>query len=51
MLNGAFSRGTTPTHIFPLPDSLVISDLDDFSITYRQKNRNILIKDKESVMH
>ena len=47
MLDGAFSRGTTPTHIFPIPEPLTMSDLKDFTITYRQKNKNILIKHME----
>ena len=47
MLDGAFTRGTTPTHIFPLPDILTMSDLKDFTIVYRQKNKNILIKHRQ----
>ena len=47
MLHGAFTRGTTPTHIFPLPDIVTMSDLKDFTIVYRQKNKNILIKHKK----
>ena len=47
MLDGAFSRGTTPTHIFPIPEPLTMSDLKDFTITYRQKNVNIITKHKE----
>lgn len=44
MLDGAFTRGTTPTHIFPIPAPLTAADLADFTIVYRQKNKNILIK-------
>ena len=44
MLDGAFARGTTPTHIFPIPGFLTKSDLADFTIVYRQKNKNVLIK-------
>lgn len=44
MLDGVFARGTTPTHIFPLPGSIRMSDLVDFTIVYRQKNKNILTK-------
>ena len=44
MLDGAFTRGTTPTHIFPIPDPLTAADLVDFTIVYRQKNKNILTK-------
>ena len=44
MLDGAFTRGTTPTHIFPIPEPLTAADLADFTIVYRQKNKNILIK-------
>ena len=47
MLDGAFSRGTTPTHIFPIPEPLTMSDLKDFTITYRQKNKNVLVKHME----
>lgn len=47
MLDGAFGRGTTPTNIFPLPCYMRLSDLEDFTITYRQKNHNVLIKHKE----
>ena len=53
MLDGAFTRGTTPTHIFPIPEPLTMSDLKDFTITYRQKNKNILVKHVEdcSILH
>lgn len=44
MLDGAFTRGTTPTHIFPIPAPLTAADLVDFTIVYRQKNKNILFK-------
>lgn len=47
MLDGAFARGTTPTHIFPIPEPLTMSDLKDFTITYRQKNKNVLVKHME----
>ena len=47
MLDGAFARGTTPTHIFPIPGTLTMSDLLDFTIVYRQKNKNVLIKHRE----
>lgn len=47
MLDGAFGRGTTPTNIFPLPCHIRLSDLEDFTITYRQKNHNVLTKHKE----
>ena len=46
MLHGEFTRGTTPTQIFPLPGDLKLSDFLDFTITYRQKGKNILIKRK-----
>ena len=49
MLDGVFARGTTPTQIFPFPGDLTISDFLDFTITYRQKGKNILIKGKEDV--
>lgn len=44
MLDGVFTRGTTPTQIFPLPEPVKMSDLQDFTITYRQKGKNVLIK-------
>lgn len=47
MLDGVFARGTTPTLIFPLPDPVQMSDLKDFTITYRQKGRNVFIKRKQ----
>lgn len=47
MLDGVFARGTTPTHIFPIPGGLTKSDLLDFTISYRQKSKTILIKRKE----
>lgn len=49
MLDGVFARGTTPTQIFPLPGDLTISDFLDFTITYRQKGKNVLIKGKEDI--
>ena len=39
MLDGEFTRGTTPTHIFNLPDGLFMKDIEDISIAYRQKNK------------
>lgn len=47
MLDDVFFRGTTPTQIFPIPEPLTMNDLKDFTITYRQKNKNILIKHME----
>lgn len=49
MLDGAFSRGTTPTHIFPIPEPLTMSDLKDLTIAYRQKNKNVIIKHLEDL--
>ena len=46
MLNGVFARGTTPTHMFPIPGDLVMSDFVDLTVTYRQKKRAVLIKRK-----
>ena len=51
MLDGAFTRGTTPTHIFPIPEPLTAADLADFTIAYRQKNKNILIKYPDDVSY
>jgi hypothetical protein len=47
MLDGVFARGTTPTQIFPIPGGLTKSDFLDFTISYRQKGKTILIKRKE----
>jgi hypothetical protein len=49
MLDGAFARGTTPTHIFPIPKPLTMSDLKDLTIAYRQKNKNVIIKHWEDL--
>lgn len=46
MLDGVFSRGTTPTQIFPLPGDLTMSDFHDFIITYRQKGKVVITKTK-----
>jgi hypothetical protein len=46
MLDGVFMRGTTPTQIFPIPRGLTKSDFLDLTISYRQKNKTILIKRK-----
>lgn len=46
MLDGVFARGTTPTHIFPLPGGLTVSDFLDFTISYRQKGKLVLTKRK-----
>jgi hypothetical protein len=47
MLHGEFTRGTTPTHIFCLPEPLFINDISDVSIAYRQKRKTVLIKHLE----
>ncbi len=47
MLHGEFSRRSTPTHIFTLPDELTMKDIVDVSIAYRQKNNTVLIKHLE----
>ena len=44
MLDGVFTRGTTPTHIYSLPEGLNVDDIKDVSIAYRQKHRTVLIK-------
>ena len=49
MLDGVFARGTTPTHIFPLPGGLTTSNFLDFTISYRQKGKVVLIKRKADV--
>ena len=47
MLDGAFTRGTTPTQIFELPQGINNSDLADYTITYRQKKNIVFTKRKE----
>jgi hypothetical protein len=47
MLDGVFARGTTPTQIFPIPGDLTKSNFLDFTISYRQKGKTLLIKRKE----
>lgn len=47
MLDGVFARGTTPTHVFPIPEGLAMSDFIDLSVDYRQKGKLILSKTKE----
>ena len=44
MLDGVFTRGTTPTHIYSLPEGLTVDDIKDVSIAYRQKHKTVLIK-------
>lgn len=44
MLDGVFTRGTTPTHIYSLPEGMVVDDIKDVSIAYRQKHKTVLIK-------
>lgn len=50
MLDGAFTRGTTPTHVFPVPDYARMSDIEELTITYRQKCGTILTKTKEDLV-
>ena len=47
MLDGVFALGTTPTQIFPIPGCLTRSDFLDFTISYRQKGKTVLIKRKK----
>lgn len=51
MLDGVFMRGTTPTHIFPIPPPVTAKDLRDFTVAYRQKKKTILIKHKEDASY
>ena len=46
MLHGVFARGTTPTHIFPIPAGLSMDDFVDLTVSYRQKGRTVLVKRK-----
>ena len=46
MLDGVFARGTTPTHVFPIPGDLKMSNFVDLSVDYRQKGKLILSKSK-----
>jgi hypothetical protein len=47
MVDGVFTRGTTPTQVFPIPEGLSMSDFRDLTVTYRQKKRAVVIKRKE----
>ena len=47
MVDGVFTRGTTPTQVFTLPDELTMKDVRDVSIAYRQKGRTLLVKHLE----
>lgn len=47
MVHGVFTRGTTPTQIFTLPDDLTMKDIRDIVIAYRQKGKTILVKHLE----
>lgn len=47
MVHGVFTRGTTPTQIFTLPNELFMRDIRDVSIAYKQRNKTILVKHLE----
>ena len=47
MLYGAVTRGTTPTIVFPLSTEITPSNLIDFTISCRQKNKTVLTKRRE----
>jgi hypothetical protein len=47
MVDGVFTRGTTPTQVFSLPYDLTIKDIRDVAIAYRQKGKTILVKHLE----
>ena len=49
MLNGTITRGTTPTIMFPLSANIKPSDLIDFTISCRQKNKTVLTKRKDEL--
>lgn len=49
MIYGVITRGATFVQAFPLPNALNKTDLIDFTIVYRQKNRNVLIKRKDDI--
>lgn len=44
MVHGVFTRGTTPTQIFSLPEELTMADIRDVSLAYRQKGKTLFIK-------
>ena len=46
MLYGTITRGTTPTINFPLSVSIITSNLTDFTVSFRQKNKTVLVKRK-----
>ena len=50
MVNGIIARGTTPAIAFPLPDDLLVSELNQFSIVFRQKNKNVLKYTKDNMV-
>lgn len=45
MLDGKFTRGTTPTHVFYLP--VHVSNFIDLTVTYRQCGREVIKKRNE----
>ena len=47
MISGAFSPGTTPTHVFTLPFEKDL--LDDLRINYIQNKEKVLTKKKQDV--
>ena len=47
MLDGVFARGTTPTQIFGLSECITMPDIENFTITYSQKSKVVLVKRKE----
>ena len=46
MVNGVFTRGTTPTFAFPIPEGVDYFDLKDYTICFRQKKNNVITKYK-----
>lgn len=49
MLQGVFMQGTTPKQYFELPFSTSL--LEKVSVTYRQKERNVLVKRTEDCIY
>jgi hypothetical protein len=51
MLDGIVTRGTTSTQVFKLPNNVKKSELKDFSVSFRQKNKTILTKGSNDIIN
>ena len=50
MLDGIVTRGTTSTQVFKLLNNVKKSELKDFSVSFRQKNKTILTKGSNDII-